>query len=1293
MAPRILPEMFRVRRVRDPLLLVIGCVIIVLLAHLFEWVHARQLENDWRTVRDKTGQEHLAAAERAFGDEQRVARRLAVEIGQQNEVLHYLSGRSTDRRPVFAATTRAAQSAGVGIELYDHLGELAAWAGQGGSSGRREVLIALAGQMTSFVSKSAVSSQLFLAVPIRHEARVIGAVVVRQTIEVASPLRNRFIGRAGVADQLTADLGVPVHFIFPPDAAPEPDSLWITAPLYGIDSTRVGSVQVWRLSRTELEELRAVRYDDIHHVLAALLLLVIVVPLVRAGHERFTGLPRLLIVTALLWGLRYGLLWLDVPNRLFSEGIFDPKLFASTFGGGLARSIGDLTLTVATFAGNLMLVVYPGSTRPLRPRMRKWSFAARGAGAIILAVVPFLLLRGFAAVVRSMLYDSSMTIGDPAVLFPPIPMALLLLNATVLACALAAVAAEIAGTVVHMVGWRWAMALTVLAALGVGLYGDPLVSAPFRIVFGACALFLWWLSAGEPGPPRLPTLAMKALGVAVFSAIILFPLLDAQLRERDRSKVETFAIEVLRPVDGWLKFIVEEGLQQVIAAAETEETARGRESVALRAWAQSAACREGYSSVFELLDAEGGEVSRFAIGGQTGVAHQVSFSVPLDTQGVLRVKSIGDGVSAVRVYSGSAPVRNASGKSLGHVRVTVAAGEEQLFRGDNPSVLRGSSRETLESFYRPITITEYRDGLYLRSTNKAFPFTHVLADELTESLPMQSPPTVWSDETISGVTYETFYAVRGEGGRGIIGLSLERQNILLRLVGLVKVGLLYVLLLMLWGGSLLLRAWLRGRKLRFSFRDRLLATMLSAALLPLAILLIYSQLDVRKRMMESMALRLDDQTAGIAQDIAGIGEHADASSELEVRPDRVELIASNAGTDFNLYVGTMLRISSRPELYTAGLLDSRISGSAYAEVVLGGKWFHVETEHIGLFRYAVGYRPVLDAAGGIIGVVSLPTLFRQDELERELVGRHAVLFGVYAVVLLAMLIITPVLAHRFASPVLQLTAIARDVGKGDLHISERLPRADGEIGELVQSFDTMTRELERSRDTLVQVERELAWKEMARQVAHEIKNPLTPMKLSVQHLRRAYLDHAQNFGEILEQVTQTVIGQIEALSRIASEFSTFARMPRRTLASCAPGDIVSEAVQLFRQDSRVEFDLKIDPALPMIQADREELRRGCINILRNGVQAMSGEGRMDIRVSRSLLGVQITFRDFGPGIPDEIKPKLFQPNFSTKTDGMGLGLAIVKKTVTDMGGKVSIDSAVGEGTTVTLDVPAKEADS
>ncbi|HSQ75167.1 MAG TPA: hypothetical protein VLT13_06405, partial [Bacteroidota bacterium] len=797
------------------------------------WIHASRLDSGWPAVLDEAGREQLSAAVRAFGDEQRLARRLAVEVGQQSEVRQYLDGSTTDRRPLFTATTRAARTAGAGIELYDHQGELVAWAGPGGSSGRREVLIALAGQMTSFVSRSAVSSQLFLAIPVRHDARVVGAVVVRQTIEMASPLRNRFLGRSGLAEGLTEDLGIPVRFVFPPDTVLAADTLWNTAPLYGIDSSRVGTVQVWRTSRADLAERLASRYDDVHRGLEALLLTLVALGLLGLLRRAPAGLIRAGAITMLLWLVRYALLWLDVPGRFFSGGIFDPMLYASTFGGGLARSIGDLTLSAVTAAANFFLIVRPAEMLTTRPAVPPWPRWIRVCVSVVLALVPFLLLRAFASVVRSMLYDSSLIIGDPAILLSPLPMGLLLLDAVILAIVLAPLTTEIIGRIVRLVGWPVAMALLFLAAVGMSLQPEPLVSLLFRLLFGAGALLLWWMCAGAPGSARLATPASRQLGVAVFSVIILLPLFDGQIRERDRSKVETFAEEVLRPVDGWLKFIVEEGMQQIINASGEGNGGRDRESIALRAWTQSAACREGYSSVFELLDEDGNEVSRFAIGGQTGVAHQVSFSVPLDTQGVLRVRSIGDGVSAVRVYSGSTPVLDADGAFRGHVRVTVAAGEEQLFRGDNPSVLRGSSRETLESFYRPITITEYRDGLYLRSTNEAFPFTHVLADDLLETLPTLKPPMMWKEEDIGGVSYETFYAVRGEGGRGTIGLSLERLGPLLRLVGLVKVGVVYVVLLLLWGGAVLLRAWMKERRLQFSFRERLLGTMVLAVLLPL----------------------------------------------------------------------------------------------------------------------------------------------------------------------------------------------------------------------------------------------------------------------------------------------------------------------------------------------------------------------------------------------------------------------------------------------------------------------------
>ena len=280
-----------------------------------------------------------------------------------------------------------------------------------------------------------------------------------------------------------------------------------------------------------------------------------------------------------------------------------------------------------------------------------------------------------------------------------------------------------------------------------------------------------------------------------------------------------------------------------------------------------------------------------------------------------------------------------------------------------------------------------------------------------------------------------------------------------------------------------------------------------------------------------------------------------------------------------------------------------------------------------------------------------------------------------------------VLANRIARPIQRLTEATRRVAGGELGVQVNLPGVDGEVGELIESFDVMTRDLQTKRDELLRVERELAWKEMAKQVAHEIKNPLTPMQLSIQHLRRAYRDGVRDFDGLLESVSQTILEQIDTLSRIASEFSRFARMPRPNLAECDVTEVLRESIRLFSQDADVEFDTRFAGGLPPVRADREELRRAFINILRNGIQAMDGKGRIVLTAEMSTEDLQVRIQDFGKGVPEEIRHKLFQPNFSTKTDGMGLGLAIVKNTMDQIGGSVTIESRVGVGTTVTITLP------
>jgi two-component system nitrogen regulation sensor histidine kinase NtrY len=280
------------------------------------------------------------------------------------------------------------------------------------------------------------------------------------------------------------------------------------------------------------------------------------------------------------------------------------------------------------------------------------------------------------------------------------------------------------------------------------------------------------------------------------------------------------------------------------------------------------------------------------------------------------------------------------------------------------------------------------------------------------------------------------------------------------------------------------------------------------------------------------------------------------------------------------------------------------------------------------------------------------------------------------------------LANRLSRPLRDLSEAATSIGKGNLDVQLSVRSAD-EVGELVRSFNEMTKELKVSRENVARAERELAWKEMAKQVAHEIKNPLTPMKLSIQHLLQAYKDGVKDYGQILQRVSATVIEQIEVLSRIASEFSHFARMPERRFERVDVKQLLQETVALFSDVRGIEFHTKLSDTPAILVADRDELRRVFINLIRNSVQAMEKGGKISVELAVMDQVCGITISDTGSGIPDTLQPKVFQPNFSTKTDGMGLGLAIAVKVVEDLNGTIHLRSAVGKGTTIEMRIPLR----
>ncbi len=253
-------------------------------------------------------------------------------------------------------------------------------------------------------------------------------------------------------------------------------------------------------------------------------------------------------------------------------------------------------------------------------------------------------------------------------------------------------------------------------------------------------------------------------------------------------------------------------------------------------------------------------------------------------------------------------------------------------------------------------------------------------------------------------------------------------------------------------------------------------------------------------------------------------------------------------------------------------------------------------------------------------------------------------------------------------------------------------RRNDEIGSLVKEYNKKVDELAVSADLLARSERESAWREMAKQIAHEIKNPLTPMKLNIQHLQRAR-GRGKEYNEYIERVTSILIEQIDTLSNIATEFSNFAQIPNARNQVFELAGQMKKVIGLFETHDKATIKFNYEGCENIkVNADREQLSRAIINLIKNAIQAFPEEnnGKIVITLSRKEDTAIIAVTDNGSGIPLELRDKLFGPSFTTKTSGMGLGLAIVKNIVENFSGRVWFETELEKGTTFYIEIPVYE---
>lgn len=1282
-------------------------------------------EGDWEGFAERKTADITNGVQVAFRGVQEETLSFACRVAEDSSLRRLLSSSKASRSEIFSRLEHLSRGRDFSLELYDADLQFIGWWGRQIAPDPADLKQSAAAGPVWAISQSALYTYLTVVTPIRTEdGKFLGLVAGSRVVEVNYPLNNRFLTSGGIAAEFSKKFGTNILLEFGEDAEPTNDGRVISTVLLGLDGKKLGMAYVdWPSRSAYLQDIEISSRRLISALAAVIPILIILA--YWSDLRRLRPFLQGVIGIIILWGTRYLWLALDFPSGLLRGEIFDPTFFASPFGFGAARSIGELLITslFLFFSVLFLLTLLPRSDQNVRRRSDRDQWSPSPPAGLLIAVLStavfMLLTRGYAEAIRSAIYDSKLQYTDPtSIILQPLVAAMLfsilLLTVSFLILGVLLFLTSMwssskflaALSLSALPSWFFATLLFVGGSTLFGLvHPNPLTSGLYRLMLVVLvALFSLTLS-WEGGkwvrfqPTRNLTLTM------ILAIVIAMPILDRKIHERDRDSLRLYAEELTRPVDTWVRVVLEETLNQIRSDEEainylSSEDPTVISGIAFRLWAGSLLSREGFNCAVGIVR-EGKILSLFNLGLRRSEA--AALIIELEEYEDIRIFLIRSEkeVQAFTRYVGSAPIISDEGQVLAHVVIAVVSGEGGLLRTETPEILQSPTAVTFESPYRDFVASEFLGRSLLRSTGRDLLPGQEMRKDVYEMLVTTGNPYVWVDEEIGGKKYESVYILTGRenGKEKIFALSMESLDVRWHIFNLLKVIYFYLIVAVSVGGIYLLARAYQEKKFYLSFQGKLLTALLSLATVPLFVLAYYdrkftdeSRLEILRHQAEEELNVVESNLMNQLHDMPISMTRAASSAHFfhRVTDALCENIAQETGTDFNVYVGNVIQASSRPELFDAGLIDTRLNSVAYRNVVLEGRKFFLQSEWIGRYPLLVAYRRLDDRQGKPIGAISVFTGLKHRAVDLELFERSAFIFGAYSVIMVLVVSMAVLFAYRIGTPIRKLTDAMRQVSQGNLDLSVDVSSKD-EIGEMVAAFNKMTRDLKRFQKELAARERELAWREMAKQVAHEIKNPLTPMKLSIQHLRQAYKDRVKDFRSLLEDVSKAIEEQIDALTRIATEFSRYARMPERKYEDCELHALLTEAVRLFEGEKNIRFSIQLASEKPRVMADREELRRVFINILRNAVQAIDVEG--EIRVSTTLRNgtVEIEIADTGRGIPDEVKNRLFEPNFSTKTEGMGLGLAISKQTILDLKGRIEIESEVGKGTRVFIFLPVSVA--
>jgi len=1352
------------RRLKILILIAFLFIAWLAVANLFSDYIKSETEKNWDEISKEKNEQRVQIVNRLFLSDLDNLNELSNNISKNSEIIDLI--RKSESKKLFETLINLKLSNNTQYEFYNSRLELLAFSGRKLGSDFYSLNKSINGKRFSVLKEIGFYTYLIIYSPVYdpESQSVIGVSLTAELIDIKYQIDNKFFKNSGLLYSISKETSVSPE-LFPSNVisgkievnSPNPED-FIQIDLKGLENEIIGVILIPKYNElNHVSELHDFTLR-LNSILIFGLSVIIFLLTYKFIFKINSSLLKFILFSAVLIFFRYLWLQFDFPSKTFNSDLFSPGYYASVFGNGIAKSIGELFVTSVV----VLIIALFGFNTVLRNKfVSKNNFNFLKALKIIFSVILFFaLIYGFGAVIQSVVFDSNLKFFDKSNIIPGpelffIQLVILILTVSFFIFLLS--------LIIHIYKYslfpvfskktirNFAPLFILLILLLINQIFTVLdmnfyINTLFRIII-IVSVFLFGSYLGWKlyKFKNYNVYSLKNFSVLILICIITIPgILLENITSQETRYVELIGNKIADKDDDKIKFLLLTELSDISNDKKIENNIRNKnklKELGFSIWNESKFSEENLNTSVIILDTNRKVVSDFMFNSNAMIldsiiafANKEYFIKKESLENIPDSSDFTDSLSFAddpeneeemdfseesfkedlnnlfitdkililnneeeNYYLGIVPVERVDLKNtiyetnLGYLLVAVQYESKNLLQQSSVQIFKTYSRDNLfDKLISEPVITEYVNGEIVSSTSRDQSKSNTLSlNVFRDAVKFKDEKSDWRYEVINNEKFRSFYILDRNIDKSmnerIYSVSLKRNDVKLTFFFYLKFTLFAFLIYMVVFVIKLLQIFFSLKELKPNFREKLFASFFFVSVIPIVLLALYTRSFIKEKYDINFQNQIISDLNLVSQSLKNLNLNQLSSDSLSVRGKKIftaNLFPSDK--NFNLYINTDLVSTTNDELYKSDLLDSRVDAEAYYNINYMRKDFFIKNEEIGAYSFIVGYKPYFDQKNNVVGIMSSQTLYKQNELSEELTEILTFIFGIYLIVVIILLVFVSIMTDRFSQPIMKLKYATERISKGDSNVAIDIKRKD-EIGNLVDSFNIMSRELESSKVKLKRAEREAAWRDIARRVAHEIKNPLTPMKLSIQHLFDVYENKTpEEFSEVLKKTRNIIINEIDKLNKIATEFSDFAKLPGKNYTETDLNEIIGEVISLYKLSPNIEFVQDLNSNIGFISADKQELNRVFQNLVKNSVQSIGVNGKIEISTRENGEYIIAEVKDNGCGIDPSVMKNLFNPNFSTKTTGMGLGLSITKKSLDDMKAEIMFESIVNKGTTVII---------